>query len=218
MPTNQTFTARTGKYRFRIKPSTATVLFSCLFSLSTAAQLAQPANPVKVEVHSIQGYGQHDAFARAAAARLEKVINSSEFHQRVRSGGYGQRQGLTPDDILQRIQGAHEVLGPGGTDGVVDLRLRTMTLEEDGAKWMGNCEPDSPARTIGKDGGSSGITVTCPQRIESWAAKNDVARLVGHFMHEYMHQLGFSHRVLGKYRSAVYRIGNMAESVAGTLD
>lgn len=218
MPTNQTFNECTYENRFRIKASKAAVVVFILTSLSAAAQLARPANTVKVEIHSIEGYGEHGSFARAAGEKLQKVINSAEFQQRVRAGGYGKRNGLTPDEILQRILDAKEVQGPGGMDGVVDLRLRTMNLEVDGERWMANCELDSRARTIGKDGGASGITVTCPQRIEAWAAKNDLATLVGHLMHEYMHQLGFSHKRPGKWRSAVYRIGSIAEEVARSMD
>jgi hypothetical protein len=180
--------------------------------------LPQPAEPrTSVAVHSIEGYGEHEAFARAAAERLEQVINSPLFQELVAQGGYGKRRGLEPKEILQRILNAHEVLGPGGTDGVVDLRLRTMN-ESDGARWMRNCEPGSRAGTIGKDGGASGVMVTCPYRLELWEKTNSVASLTGHMMHEYMHQLGFSHKGLWKRRSAVYRIAAIAAIVATGFD
>ncbi|SFQ49300.1 hypothetical protein SAMN04515668_2544 [Hymenobacter arizonensis] len=46
---------------------------------------------------------------------------------------------------------------------VVDLRLRTITLAEDGAFWMKACEPGSLQGTIGLDGAGTGVAAVCPQ-------------------------------------------------------
>ncbi len=168
-------------------------------------------------VHSIRGYGDHEEFARKAAKVLEEVINRDAFRAFILAGEYKKKRGLEPQQIMEVLFRAHENYGrngPTGTDGVVDLRLRTMTLEEDGERWMRNCRPGSSAGTIGKDGGPEGVMITCSERIEEWARTDDVASLAGHMMHEYLHLLGFSHRGLCKRKSLVYKLGYAVENWA----
>lgn len=41
---------------------------------------------VRVVLHTIEGYGEYEAFAKRAAIALETVLNSNEFKERVLSG------------------------------------------------------------------------------------------------------------------------------------
>ena len=110
---------------------------------------------------------------------------------------------------------AREVQGPGGTDTVVDLRVRTLNINGNESHWRNNCAIGSRSGTIGIDGNGDGVTAICPQRLELWASQNNIAQLAGHYAHEYMHILGFGHykRFLStqtwREKSFVYKIGNL---------
>lgn len=176
------------------------------------------APQIRVELHSITGYGQHEQFARQAATMLETVLNSDEFRTRMLALEYERTNGLTNQQLYERIMNAHEVQGPGGLDGVVDLSVRTLRINSDESKWADNCEIGSSSGTIGIDGNGDGVTAICPQRLEMWAAANNVAELAGHYAHEYMHILGFNHhrflsRQSWRERTFVYKIGNLVSEL-----
>ncbi len=162
---------------------------------------------ITVTLHSIKGYDGHEDFAQKAIAKLEAVLNSTEFEQKVLKGKFKRTNKLSNQALYNTIMQAKEVQGPGGKDQVVDLRVRTITLELDGQKWMNNCELDSNAGTIGIDGKGDGITAICPQRLELWHQRDSIGDLAGHYMHEYMHIIGFSHSWYKKRKSAVYKVG-----------
>lgn len=165
---------------------------------------------VKVQLHSIVGYGQHEAFAKKAIVALEQVLNSEEFKQGVLTGSFIRTEGLSNQQLYDRIMGAHETQGPGGQDNVVDLRVRTLRVDGDESRWKDNCE----GSTIGIDGNGDGVTAICPNKLEAWANQNRIDQLAGHYAHEYMHILGFSHynRLRGqawREKTFVYKIGNL---------
>jgi hypothetical protein len=169
---------------------------------------------IKVEIHSVDGYGQYENFARQAAASLEKVLNSEEFHTKVLAGTYIRTNGLTNQQLYETIMKAHEVQGAGGRDGVVDLRVRTLRIDSDEDKWKNKCEIGSYSGTIGIDGNSDGVTAICPQRLDLWARDNNVGELAGHYAHEYMHILGFGHykwlsTQSWREQTFVYKIGDL---------
>lgn len=196
----------------------ALVMSACVQARSSPVEPARDLPRVRVELHALAGgYVEHAAFARAAAQRLEDALNSAEFQRAVVSGRFKHTRGRSSAQVLDSILRAKEVQGPGGADGVVDLRLRTITREDkDGEKWLKWCEPGSRVGTIGMDGSGTGVVATCPQHLEQWAKTADVGELAGHMMHEYMHLLGYSHPWPGKYRSATYQIGDLAtEAVNG---
>jgi hypothetical protein len=168
---------------------------------------------VQVVIQTITGYGADEPFARATAKRLEQVLNSTAFKKAIASNSYTYSDGLTPTQLYERIMTAHEQDGPGGKDGVVDLRLRVINLKEDGAGWMAACEPGSRERTVGIDGAGTGIAAICPQWLKARAAEKDTASLAAHFIHEYMHVLGFEHRWPGKYKSVPYKVQTIVESL-----
>jgi hypothetical protein len=171
---------------------------------------------IKIHIQSITGYGQYESFARAAVASLEKVFNSLQFKDRVLNGSFLRTNGLSNQELYECIQKAHEVQGPGGEDNIVDLRLRVISLEIDGAQWMQNCELDSRAGTIGIDGKDDGVSALCPQRLELWATENRKADLAGHYAHEYMHIIGFDHHTILRKRMSktfVYQIGDIVSEL-----
>jgi hypothetical protein len=189
-------------------------------SIAVVGLTAMPTTPaskkigyVQVAIHTITGYGADEPFARATAKRLEQVLNSAAFKKAIVSNSYTYREGLTPTQLYERIMRAHEQDGPGGKDGVVDLRLRVINLKEDGAGWMAACEPGSRERTVGIDGAGTGIAAICPQWLKARAAEKDTASLAAHFIHEYMHVLGFEHRWPGKYKSVPYKVQTIVESL-----
>ncbi len=69
---------------------------------------------VKVQLHSIVGYEQHEDFAKRAIVALEQVLNSEEFKQGVLNGNFIRAEGLSNQQLYDRIMGAHEVQGLGG--------------------------------------------------------------------------------------------------------
>lgn len=173
---------------------------------------------VTVKLHLMIGYEGYESFANSAIQKLEDVINSEKFMQEVLEGNFTETTELSNQEIYDLIIKAQEVEGPGGNDNVIDLRIRTMTLKEDGKIWMENCELNSREGTIGVDGQGTGVTAICPQRLKLWSEKNDIAPLTGHYAHEYMHILGFSHRGLNKRKSLVYKIGGIVEKLINEED
>lgn len=174
---------------------------------------------VKVKLHDVTDYGDHKPFADKAAQTLEDVFNSEEFKNEVLRGQFNATKGLTNEELYDKIMTAHEVDGPGGQDGVVDLRARTLRIDSDESEWKNPCE----GSTIGVDGAGTGVTAICPQRLVEWSKEDDPAALAAHYAHEYMHILGFSHkRALfstngWKRKTFVYQIGDIVENLANKL-
>lgn len=181
---------------------------------NNADTVAHPemAAHVKVLIHQMTGYGKDTIFAREAAAVLEKVINSEAFRTAVISNTYKHDNNLTPIEIYNQIMQAHEISGPGGQDHVIDLRLRTINNDDDAPVWMQRCESNSSSGTIGIDGGGSGIAAVCPQWLHSTADQHKPEWLAAHFMHEYMHILGFKHPTQ-KNKSVPYKIHYIIETL-----
>lgn len=191
---------------------TSLIFLALLFTCFSYGQ------PVKVELHSIVGYGQNEDFAKKAAKALEKVLNSEEFKTKMLAMTFLRTNGLTNQQLYDLIMKAHEVQGNGGQDGVVDLRVRTLRIDSDESKWKDNCEIGSRSGTIGIDGNGDGVTAICPQRLELWVKENNVAELAGHYAHEYMHILGFGHyKFLStqnwREKTFVYKIGNLVSDL-----
>jgi hypothetical protein len=181
--------------------------FFLMACLSASAQ-----NKVTVLIHSKTGYEGSELFADETAKKLEAALNSEKFKAKIIEGNFTETNGLTNQQIYEKILFAHEVVGAGGTDAVVDLRVRTMNRQTDGKKWMRWCKIGSSMKTIGKDGGNSGVVATCPQWLEFWRNSNMLSDLAGHYAHEYMHLLGFSH--FGKKStSLVYQVGNIISAI-----
>lgn len=182
-------------------------LYAALFCFH---QLSAQQKQIRVKIHSITAYGSYEAFAKKAAAALEKVLNSTEFETRMKADTYLKTKDLTNDQLFDTIMAAHETEGPGGEDGVIDLRIRTIRVDSDESNWKNNCE----GSTIGIDGKGDGVTAICPNILAEWAANDTVSELAGHYAHEYMHTLGFDHSnwLRGqkwREKTFVYKIGNL---------
>lgn len=216
--------------------SIATLMLLMCISLTTTAQ--EDITTVTIEFVD-DSYGEHQEFAQRAAQHMQEVINSDEFAKRFLKLRMGKKGGYTNQQILDLLRNGFEkqcpqrityteVAGadcpdktinqdincPEGEPGVIDLKVRTLNLC-DGSKWVNkNCKLDSSAGTIGIDGSGDGVTAICPQRLELWVGRNDIAELAGHYTHEYMHILGFSHAwMIRKRRSAVYKIGYLVRDM-----
>ncbi|MET0393012.1 MAG: hypothetical protein ABW019_07710 [Chitinophagaceae bacterium] len=200
------------------EPSNDSILFvadidTAVTVRDTSAQLTSSGSNVKVVIHRIEGYGQDEAFARETASLLERIINSAEFRTRVLATNFEyHNNGLTNREIYNAMIRAHEADGPGGADGVIDLRLRIITEQQDGRRWIRACN----RRTIGIDGGGSGVAAVCPDWLRSTALEKHYSWLAAHFIHEYMHVLGFRHPD-HKLQSVPYLIHDIIEEIAETL-
>lgn len=180
-------------------------------------KLDADAKRTRVVIHFMQGYGEDEGFAKEAAQLLEEIVNSPEFKSAVIANSYEHNKDLSPTQIYDKIMTAHEEDGPSGEDYVIDLRLRTINLEQDGSKWMSRCDPNSSAGTIGIDGGGTGIAAVCPQWLRSTAKAGRKEWLAAHFMHEYLHILNFKHPNK-KPRSVPYKIHAIVEKLGGKFN
>ncbi len=190
-----------------------TIFLGLTLSLMTMMSFGQTKR-VRVKLHIITGYGQNVEFAQKAAKALEQVLNSVEFRTRMFSMTYLRTNGLKNHELYDKIMSAHEEQGEGGEDDVVDLRVRTLRIDGNESKRKDNCEIGSRSGTIGIDGNGDGVSAICPQRLALWASENNIAELAGHYVHEYMHILGFGHyKFLAtqtwREKTFVYQIGNL---------
>ncbi|HUC81762.1 MAG TPA: hypothetical protein VMR70_12655 [Flavisolibacter sp.] len=168
------------------------------------------AKAVVVLIHEMEGYGADEVFARAAADTLEAVLNSNGFKRAVLNTAFTyENKGLNAQQIYDLIMKAHEEDGEGGTDGVLDLRLRTISLEEDGQRWMNACNRN----TVGIDGSGTGVSAVCPGWLRSAVENGHYSWLAAHYMHEYMHLLRFRHSAQ-KLQSVPYKIDAIVEKLA----
>jgi hypothetical protein len=167
---------------------------------------------VSIAIHDIKGYGEYEAFARESVKKLEEFLNSKEFENEFRNMRMTQTKRYDKTELLELIVSANEIRGNSESKNTMDIRLRVMSIEEDGADWMKNCVIASKAGTIGKEADKSGYTVTCKERIGIWAKNKNYGCMAGHIMHEYLHNLGFSHKFYSKRKSFVYKTGNIVRN------
>ncbi|UWX54349.1 hypothetical protein NYZ99_15540 [Maribacter litopenaei] len=183
-----------------------------LFSQETAN-----SNQTKIDVFFMKDYGESELFAKEVVSRLELVINSEAFRDSLLSTKMTRKGDISNNELYKRILAAHELNGPGkikGENYVMDIGFRTLNLNDDDPIWVNKrCVIGSKTGTIGLEGGIDGITKICPQHLQKFKKDNNKGGLGGHYMHEYMHMLGFRHRWYSKYKSAVYKIGNLVEKI-----
>ena len=112
---------------------------------------------------------------------------------------------------------AHETKGPGKTKGqnhIIDIGIRTLNLDDDEPVWVNkHCKIGSKSGTIGLEGSLDGVTKICPQHLKKFQDNDNYAELAAHYMHEYMHILGFRHKIISKRKSVVYRLGDFVEAI-----
>lgn len=134
-----------------------TVLIPALMYVSVYGQIR-----TTVMTHSKTGYEGFENFTNETARKLENAINSDKIKRQILDGEFGKTNGLTKQQVYEAIMLAHEIQGDGRQDHVVDLRLRVVSLEKDGKKWMRYCSPGSWAGTYRIDGGGDGINAIRP--------------------------------------------------------
>ena len=185
-------------------------LFTLLFAITISQIYSQNiTNKVSIKIHDIKGYGAYEEFAKKSVEKLEELLNSKEFEDEFIKTKMTQRKGKNKKELLNSILAAKETSFDSGKKNTIDVRLRVMSLEEDGAKWMKNCVVGSKQGTIGKEADSLGYTVTCKERIKLWADNENYGCMAGHIMHEYLHNIGFKHKWYSKRKSVVYKTGNL---------
>lgn len=188
------------------------ILFlSLLFCLTIYAQNSQ--KNVAIEIHEIKGYGEYENFAKISIEKLDSLLNSELFRVSFKKLKMTQKMGYTNSQLLNLIYNANELRGGSSEKNTIDIRLRVMSIEEDGKQWMDHCVIGSKAGTIGKEADSSGYTVTCKERIAIWAKNNNYGCMAGHIMHENLHNLGFKHRFYSKRKSFVYKTGVLVRNL-----
>jgi serine protease inhibitor ecotin len=77
-----------------MKKTTLTLIIFAITILSYAQN-----NKVIIKLHSIEGYGQHEDFAKRACLALEKVINSEEFKNKVLDNYYLKTNNLSNQEL-----------------------------------------------------------------------------------------------------------------------
>ena len=211
----------------------------CIVALLIAVNLqlnAQQEQKIRVELEFVDNsYDGYQEFSKTASLYLEKVLNSDIFREYLSNLKMKKKRWKSNLEIYDLIMKGHEkqclerISFEEAVNercpkkninkkykcsirekGIINLKVRTIN-ECDGSDWLNkNCKLDSKMKTIGIDGNGDGVTAICPQRLEKWLKDGRIDSLAGHYMHEYMHILGFSHKFpLWKYKSAVYKIGNL---------
>lgn len=182
--------------------------------LSSYKSYTQTSNKVvSIMIHDIKGYGEFESFAKESVRKLEALLNSKEFETKFNDLKMTQTKGYSKTELLNLILEAKELRGGSEKMNTIDIRLRVMSFDEDGSKWMENCIIGSKAGTIGIEADKTGYTVTCKERIEIWAKNKNYGCMAGHIMHEYLHNLGFKHKFYSKRKSFVYKTGNLVRNL-----
>jgi hypothetical protein len=170
---------------FRPKMTVPLMLFVGLLwaGTSTPAQ-ATTARVLRVAA-TTEGFSPADLTKLDRALMLvERVLNSEEFHRKVlgfewrAQRRFAENQGLTNEAILARIFDAEEHSRPG-RNGTLDLKLQLVRSRNPWSRVPGWTRP-------GDD------TIWLNSRFfrrSDWTA----ADVAGNLVHEWLHQLGFTH-------------------------
>ena len=154
--------------------------------------------PEKVTVQAVQNAtAGEEAKVRQAAALLEKVLNSGEFHDEVlKLKGLINTDGLSNEQIYQRILAGSEGATPGA-DHEADLKVSLYSKWNWWSKevaWSGASEP----------------AIHLNRKFFSGFEPTDVA---GTLAHEWCHQLGFNDSGADS-RSVPYQVGEIVSRLA----
>lgn len=159
-----------------------------------------------IRVESRRNFSNRDKLRLASIVELmSSVLNSQAFQDKVLAGDFRDRRfkdraGVVQEigdnkRILELILNGEEQLGEGGADAVWSLDLKLI-------------------RGIGFIGRRVGNQIQTRKR---WFRRNSNASVAGHWIHEYLHVLGFIHdydRTARRDFSVPYLVGYIAEEVA----
>lgn len=179
--------------------------------------LTKTTGPVSIEL-SGPGYEGADLEKRAAAiAVLEKVLNSSQFEQRIHDFKFNKRgtngsPGFTSAEVLTIVLSGSDIDGVAAAEsdeaaaGAVTRVLKmNLNLDKDRRGELGHTSMETGEIFTGQD----------------WFRSQTICEVAGHALHEYTHVVGFGHtflNVLRRSRTVPYGLGDTAADLATELN
>lgn len=156
---------------------------------------------ISVKLHEIINAGPEQSdFATRACSALEKALNHPDFKSRVESATYketrwwdarGNSRSIPTSEIYGYIASGLERDTPA--DQEIDIKVKLASISSVGSTIPGKL----PFRTA-------------YWFINECIAEDDVARLAGHFLHEWLHVAGFHHHPDNNARDDVpYVLGKL---------
>jgi hypothetical protein len=167
---------------------------------------------IEVRLHSIDNTTQRgEELAHQAVALLGRIVNTPQFLIDVESERYSYTARLDEQGrfvqhtdngtIVQMIRSGDELRR--GERGVLDLNV---VIRKFGRKTMGAVYVPEP--TI----------YTNRRYFDDWIAREDVASMAAHWMHEWMHAAGFYHgSSSGDDDDVPYAVGEIAYRIGNQL-
>lgn len=154
------------------------------------ATLIQNGNKLRIEVHAREGFTETELVThQRACENLEEVINSEVFRQMVLSTHFTSTNGLSNQQILDRIYSGADNINTE-PDGDIDVHVIMY--------YKSN-------RTVG---------YTYPGTHKTWVNRRfygEVKDIANNLIHEYLHKVGFDHSSASEHTSVPYAIGLIIE-------
>ncbi len=186
--------------------SVLTVLWVSPIQAQTATQSG--SGPLKVNFVALSHFDAQDIKrAEGAADVLELVINSAEFRDKIlnhtwkRKKQFADNDGLTNEQIYQKIMAAFETRYGKPNDGTIDLDLELYY---------------SRKRVLGYTSPSTSKIYLNTKYFDYF----DAVSLASNLAHEWTHKLGFDHdfrRTRRRPYSVPYAVGTIVHEVAEKL-
>jgi hypothetical protein len=153
---------------------------------------------------------------QAAILLLEKVLNSSNFRERVKAFKFNKRGrngslGFSNDEILAIVLSGTDIDTLSSADSEQEiaqvalgaLKLK-LSLDKVSRREIGHTNMETNEIFTGID----------------WFRENDLCEVTGHYLHEYSHTVGFGHtffNVFKRSKSVPYGLGEIGAAVAKEL-
>lgn len=154
------------------------------------ATLIQNGTRLRIEVHAREGFTETElATHKKACEALEEVVNSEVFKQMVLSTHFTSTNGLSNQQILDRIYSGADNINTA-SDGDIDVHVIMYHKAN---------------RTVG---------YTYPDTHKTWVNRKfygDVKSIAANIAHEAMHKIGFDHSSASEHTSVPYAIGSIIE-------
>lgn len=154
------------------------------------ATLIQNGNKLRIEVHAREGFTDTElATHQKACEALEEVVNSEVFKQMVLSTHFTSTNGLSNQQILDRIYSGADNINTA-SDGDIDVHVIMYHKAN---------------RTVG---------YTYPNTHKTWVNRKfygEVKDIANNLIHEYLHKLSFDHSSASEHTSVPYMVGFIVE-------
>jgi predicted TIM-barrel fold metal-dependent hydrolase len=147
----------------------------------------------------------HRTFADRAVDVLRAVVNDPRFLDGVRTSSFsssrrlttdGLRRSMTPEQVAELIAEGREI--GTGADATIDLHIVVEAMH---------------GSTVGYVNVPDTVIHTSRAFLDEWMRNDDPLSLAAHWMHEWMHVVGFEHPRFGKRRDVAYRVGDLVEAL-----